>query len=334
MNNPDLLSEVEVARFTIAKSGGKITLDCVVTYRWENVFTLNLECGTKQEHALTCKKGIIRTERQSLETTMKGSVGFGIANFESEVKAHLEGELQFEESSEIENRFSFEAPKCGRRTVALYQRVRIYHLAYRDRRWLHQDSWSRRFIEWLPNIHDDSKQSLNDPKCGCKPDVQDGVDGVLLVTCKNFSLLEGYKRTLDHRIFLNTLKQTVPSNLIERAISGAPQALIRPVLRDSIPPHLLFLSGSRDQQFLMQLGRYVFPERFNSALSGQMESEALPMGKEIFERLDRIEYALIEMKEPMETSEARTVPRGWRKKWAKVAESGESADPGKYKVGL
>lgn len=261
----DLNSEKEIGRFSLNRKGGKVTLDCVVTRRWENIFLLVLKCGNRQEHKMTSRKGITRSERQTLETTMKASAGIGVAEFESEVKAQIEQEVTFEESLEVEKGFPFEAPKCGRLTAAIFQCTRVYHLKYRDDRFLHKDAWQKKIVEWLPIIRDESKTIENDPDCGCAVEPKDGFKGLVRMVGQKFSFLDTYKPGDNQNIILNTLRQSIPGQVaVSGEIGGAETALKDATPRGMIPPHLLFLADVADEAIRLQVKPYVPQELFDS----------------------------------------------------------------------
>ncbi|HYX26953.1 MAG TPA: hypothetical protein VE863_00195 [Pyrinomonadaceae bacterium] len=176
-------------------------------------------------------------DREDLETTIGGSLGLkGIAEFKSQVEGSTGRELRLEEVCEVEEEFNFKAPECGRFTVQLFQLCRLYKFGFQDERFLHKHRWSKTIKEWINRIHDASKQSENDPDCGCHLDPVTGIDGVLYLSLGSISMLAPLKKVRDGMI--------VPG-LIDRVFQDLKQIWSTTITldREQIPPHLLFLAN-------------------------------------------------------------------------------------------
>jgi hypothetical protein len=185
--------------------------------------------------------GISATERDELESTISGSFGLeGIIGFKSELRGKLSRELTLEETREEEEEFEFEAPKCGRRIVRVYQLVRIYHFLFRDYRWwrlFRKPDLFKTIIEGVDRIYDRSIEIENDPDCGCHPKPAIGLDGLVNVALGKIGMLVGYKQT-KNGLELPRLGITVRANNIHDVFFRTIQLNC-----EVIPPYLRFLAN-------------------------------------------------------------------------------------------
>jgi len=200
--------------------------------------------------------GISTTEREELESTISGSFGLeGIAGFKSELRGKLSREVTLEEVREEEEEFEFEAPKCGRRIVRVYQLVRIYHFLFRDFRWwrlFRKEELFKTIVEGVDRIYDRSIEIENDPDCGCHPKAEIGIDGLVNVALGKIAMLVGYRQTKDG-IELPSLRTIVKGDNLQ-------DILFRTVIvgSEAIPPYLRFLANESstilNAQFFPEVG--------------------------------------------------------------------------------
>lgn len=149
---------------------GKATLTCTPWEEWRVLaptpFTLS--CGNARERTITRRIGIEQAERESFEASLGATLGQkGIASLESAIKGQIGHEVRFLVGAEESEKFQFNSPACGRKTVRLYQLVRCIHLKYEDRRLWHKDAVDHTVTQWLPSIYDASFAEQYSPECNC-----------------------------------------------------------------------------------------------------------------------------------------------------------------------
>jgi hypothetical protein len=215
---------------------GKARLHCTIEERWEDILIRPLVCGDKYKHLFRQRIGVTAIERTSLETVIKGSLGLkAIAEFETEIRRVTGQEIHFEEMRELEEESTFEAPKCGRYTLKLYQLKRYYTFYYEDSRIWHRDVWMKTITEWTNRIYNASVQIKNDPACGCKDTEDNDDDALVLVDLGKIIMLVGCKIS-DSGLQLPSLSLSIDADIDLLESMGV---TINSTL---IPGYLLFLT--------------------------------------------------------------------------------------------
>src|SRR6185369_1616875 len=244
----------QVDQFTLPLHNGKAQLTCKIFERWEERTSRSLNCGMRRKRTLRKTIGISATERDELESTISGSFGLhGIIGFKSELRGKLSRELTLEETREEEEEFEFEAPRCGRRIVRVYQLVRIYHLFFEDYRWwrlFRKADLFKSITEGVDRIYDRSIEIENDPDCGCHPKPAIGMDGLVNIALNKIAMLVGYRKTKSS-LEIPTLGIVVRANDIHDVFFRTVQ-----VNCEAIPPYLRFLA---DESATVLTGEF-FPE--------------------------------------------------------------------------
>jgi hypothetical protein len=236
--------------FELPLHRGKALLRCTVFEKWEDHIVGTLKCGARRREKLKKTVGVKVAQRASLESTVTAAFGFeSIAEFKSQIKSKLDRELRLEEGIEEEQEFVFEAPKCGRRTLHVYQYTLIYRLYYQDRRlwpW-RKPSYTESIQEWLKPIWDDSKSVQQDPDCNCGQKPERPMDGLVRLSAQSFGMLLAYRRR-GGLIELPGLGLAFPARRI-RDLYDVPLTLPR----KSVPAHLLFLAGDDAPEIVARL---------------------------------------------------------------------------------
>jgi len=110
-------------------------LSCTMTEEWIGRKDWSFGCGEKRKYTLTKILGTSVTDRQDLESTISSSLNLsGISELKSEIKAKLGREVRIDETTQEEETFEFESPKCGRVDYTLYQLRRGFEFVYQDKR--------------------------------------------------------------------------------------------------------------------------------------------------------------------------------------------------------
>lgn len=217
---------------------GKARLDCTIKEDWVEVFKVPLRCGNKFRRLIRRRTGISRTDRDEFESTVATSLGMkGIAELESRLRSGTSQEFRFEESCEEEDEFTFQAPKCGRLIVMIYQLRREYTFHYRDDRLLRRADWTKTLEERRNRISDQSRQIENDPDCGCSQSPSIGSDGDIVLDSASFNMLLEYKKE-NGRIVFPRLKMYFETNRLQELTTGEFD-----IQREAFPQYLLFVSG-------------------------------------------------------------------------------------------
>lgn len=226
----------ELTRFSLPLNEGKATLACVVTIRWHELMVRTVKCGAKYSRKLTSRLGVEKSQREDLEAVVKGSLGFpGVGNFESTLQAKAGFETRLEYASELEESFEFDSPKCGIRTIMLYQLQRVYHLTFKGRGFFKDEEWEKSFVCWSDRIHDGGKRMEFDPECGCEPPTRPDPDGTFYINLGKISLLSTFHER-EGRIYIPGVKARVTPEISRTKASTVN------IQRKMIPKHLLFLA--------------------------------------------------------------------------------------------
>lgn len=213
---------------------GKAELECTISEGWGQLIVHSLKCGAKYVRKLKRSIGMVYTERDDLESLVSGSLGLkGIASLDAQISSKTGTELQLNRSEEIEDEFTFEAPKCGERIIALYQFWRTINLKFHDDRLFHKKEWSMSTTYWADRIHDNSYMVSVIPECGCPSGDVEPDNGKIYVDIGNVTMTTDFIESGD------SLK--IPALDLEIDKS----ALHKPVQfnRSKLPTYLLFLAG-------------------------------------------------------------------------------------------
>src|SRR5262249_22313019 len=149
---------------------GKARLVWRLLERWEERKSQTLHCGEKLSVKLSRLVGVTDTARREIESAIQGGLGLRGFDLKSEIRSRFGRELRLEERQEEEKQFELEAPRCGRRTLSIYQFKRIYQLRYEDNRfWLwRKPSFNKTLEEWVDHVFHRTSDLDNDPECRCK----------------------------------------------------------------------------------------------------------------------------------------------------------------------
>jgi len=219
---------------------GKAQLKWSVVERWEERLGRSLNCGMERTYTLKKILGVSLTEREDLESTIATSVGTkGILEAKSEIRSKLGRELRLEETQEEEEKFHFQAPKCGRITLRVYQFMRLHEISYKDNRfWLwRKENFSKTITEWVNYLYDNSVVIDVDPACNCKDGPDNKIEGLARLSVGTIAMLVGYRQG-ESGLEFPALNMIFPDERIE-------EMFFRPFTLDAaiIPNHLRFLVG-------------------------------------------------------------------------------------------
>jgi hypothetical protein len=233
-----------VSQFSINLHNGAATLTCDIGERWEEILARTIKCGGQFTRTLKSRRGISISEKTNLAAAVTGSLGLkGIAELQSKMSGEFGRTVNLEESLEVEDAYHFEAPKCGRRVIKLYQQQRHLFLRFEDRRVFRNTPWSDVFIEWLDRIHDGSRVVDNDPDCRCGTvENERKSDGRFLVTVGNTTLVARFEAR-NGQIYLPDLRARLPTSF-----SWKNRFTVN-LERRMLPDYLLFLMRDEATSF-------------------------------------------------------------------------------------
>jgi len=278
MSNTDFHLDTRIVGETvISLHDDKAKFSCTIEENWEEILLRILSCGAEWSRTLIHRKGFERVAKQDLEAAVKATLGsLGLPQLGLAIKGSTGLELHFEEFHEVQETFKFDVPKCGRRTVLLYQLKRTFTFSYYDSRFFHKDSWTKRLIQWVDRIHDASKLTSNDPNCGCPDDPRPPLHGLLYVDAGNISLLTPY-RVIPDGVLLPVIdaRTSLGINQIADLVTILPTSVF--------PKYLLFLGGVSDNQLTVRFHLYL--EDWSSATHLRIQQDpALLQVEDLFTR--------------------------------------------------
>jgi hypothetical protein len=261
--------------FSIPLYEGKAELACTISEYWKQVMTRTLKCGATYTRTLRRILGVTSVEKDDLQSLISGSLGIkGIASLKSEIKTKSGLELRLDYTEEVEDHYSFNAPRCGQRNIILYQFQRLLQLSYRDTRRFRKDCWTIIVTCWVDRIHDGSEVIDYIPECGCPRKRENGKDGELLIRLGKISMIvgyfekEGYIHVPDLDLKIRGDKHSLPELRVE-------------LKREAIPSYLLFLAKEDAPILRAQLALYTdFGKVYEKRKSADLrESDRTQLGK-------------------------------------------------------
>jgi hypothetical protein len=265
------IGEREAGSFTLYDDKGLLT--CTVMEEWVRRKAWSIACGEKRRYVLKKVLGMSITNRRELESSISSSLKLaGIAQLKSQIKAKLGLEIRIDETTEEEDEFSFEAPKCGRIDHAVYQLRRVYKFVYQDQRSFLQrlpDLWSDKSFskvaeEWVDEIYGQPLPTDPDPTCKCK-DPQRGYDGLVNLFLGKVGMLVEYQHKAEKLVF-PALRYSIPARPIED-IFGTEISFDREV----IPKYLLFMANEQRSKLTGRFSPYVKVPAKRQAVQIQQE---------------------------------------------------------------
>ncbi len=233
---------IEIGSVNIALD--KLRITGSVTERWDQILSRSISCGDKYKRTVERTVGVSETQREDLETFIKGNVGIkGIAQIESEIQSSIGKTVTLSYNSTEREEREFEAPKCGRRTLIIYQQIREYNLQItKEVSWPFQkNSTHVVLIERLDSFYDKSIVEENDPDCKCSKKSDDPVDGLLaLLLNGNYRINTPYSLS-DGKITLKNLDLVISAEDAGRMLIGNYK-----LNRDHIPDYMVFWSKIKE----------------------------------------------------------------------------------------
>lgn len=242
MNRVEFFNGIKLEKnFSITLNGGNTVLDITILGFWEQILACYLVCGDERSRKLTRRVGISTREKNDLEGTITGSLGIkGFASLESQIRSSSGFEIQFDRTEELEDKFTFTAPKCGSKNVFLFQYKSIIEINYLDNRWLKKNKGTIKAEYWFDKIYDGSYAEFEIPECGCKSNSPYNDNKTVIINIGKISMLADYYIEGKY-IVIPELGQRIESS--ENHLNGF-KLLIR---RENIPSYLLFLAGENEE---------------------------------------------------------------------------------------
>ena len=254
----------ETANFTLDLFDGKATLTGTVSERWDDVMVKTIKCGDKFKRTLVRRIGLSRSEKEEVDSAIKGSIGVsGLASLESSISAKIGVETRFEVVDEVQEEFTFASPQCGIRIIRLQQLQRLYRLEYRDTRAFKKD-WQKPFVERVDRVHDAGISKKYDPDCDCeeKKD-RDDDDGTFVIHLGRLTLRAAFSER-NGFLYFRDLGARIPA-----PAARLEYATVR-LKPGMLPPHVLFLAGLSDEPVI---ARFI-PENVPSYVGQRTEATA------------------------------------------------------------
>jgi hypothetical protein len=253
----------------------KVRIQGKIYERWIQKLSRSIACGVKEKRTIEKKVGLTQTQREDLESLVKGSIGIkGIASIESQIKSRIGSDITLECVINEKEEKEFEAPKCGRITICVYQLVREYELTIIDKRFLSFSKQAKKIhlIEYTDNLYDESPTTESDPDCGCKDPIDDSDDGLLcLLINKKYQLLTTYKE-LPEKVLLKSLNISLTEADIGRLTLGKLR-----IDSSLIPAHIMYLADIKEETVPVSLNT-------NANLAFSYEEKML-LNNTIFEQM-------------------------------------------------
>ena len=189
----------EVASFTVPLDKGRASLNCRLYEQWEDTDnTTTARCGDPGVIELKKVVGFSERDLEAFNAVIEGSIGVeGIAQIKSKIESTIEKEISWNVEVSTSKKSTFSSPKCGRKTMFVYQLIRDYEFAFQRRRWGMTKSWERKIRERM-NIHDFMPDIEEyDENCNCpNPPAPQKFNGMLVIDMGCVSIRAPYRKFL------------------------------------------------------------------------------------------------------------------------------------------
>ena len=206
----------EAASFVISLHDGGF-LNCKIFEHWEDTDnTTTARCGDPGVIELKKVVGFSRRDIETLNSSIAGSIGAsGIAQIKSKIESTIQKEISWTEETSTSKTSTFSSPKCGLKTMFVYQLVRDFEFEYQRRTMFNNiKSWERQIRE-RTNVHDFFPliEEYNEA-CNCpSPPKPKNFDGLLVIDMGNVSMRAPYRKTtagieveIDRKVYKISIK--------------------------------------------------------------------------------------------------------------------------------
>lgn len=266
MNNYFFPERRQVNNFSLNEKKGKVKIDVTVYEQWDNISMRNISCGEKYIKRFERKIGIKKEVKEELESSIKSSIGInGLAKLEGQIKNKISSSFSFDHWIHESEERELTAPKCGKRIIEIWQKLRIYYVEIIDTRVFSSFKGCNKqiFSEYLDFFHDNAKVFSYDPSCGCGGKEFTPEDGIFEILIGNKVLmLSPYRKLENGNILIENLD-------IELNIQDLGQMMLGEYKIDYevIPSYLSFLGDLENCQCNITLRNHnSFTDNFNDSI--------------------------------------------------------------------
>ncbi len=193
----------DIAHAEFTSENGKTMVACVVYERWVPIHQETIRCGATLECKLKRHLGVKVEEKRKFEEKLSATVGLkAIGNIQTAITEKSSISSVMEDYVEVERNLTYEAPRCGKYQIHLFQLARFVQVSGSTRRFLREPlEWTSSLSEHLNFYYDASDSSDYDVSCDSeepKQKEQKGghylVDlGVLAFRAPYYHLEDGFK---------------------------------------------------------------------------------------------------------------------------------------------
>lgn len=219
--------------------------------KWVQKIGRSVACGAEEKRVIKRELGIEKTQREDLESLVKGSIGIkGIASMEAQITAKIGTEVTLKHLTSVEEEKRFAAPECGRITICVYQLVREYDLTITNNS---SFSFSKKpktiqITEHTDNFYDETVRTDSDLDCGCKKTDEPEDDGLLSLMIKdNYQLVAVYKQ-MPEGVLLKSINLFLSVSDLGKMVLGK-----HTINASVLPKHILFFSGIKEETVPLEL---------------------------------------------------------------------------------
>lgn len=227
----------EVGSFTMPLDDGKSSISCKIYEQWQDTDnTTTARCGDPGVIEVKKVVGITERDEQTLKSSIESTVGVkGFAEIKSQMEVSVGREIRLHVEESTSKTSTFTSPKCGRKTMFVYQLVRDYEFSYSRRKWGWTKSWERKIRE-RSNIHDFMPDIEDyDENCNCKNLPQpESFDGMVVMDMGNISVRAPYRKTTEG------IEIRLDASLLKISISSSEDFLVK-IPTAALPEMVVFL---------------------------------------------------------------------------------------------
>jgi len=151
----------QVGQFEKLVENGRGRIDCEIFEEWVDIdLSTTAYCGAGGSCVVERSVGLSEKVVHTLKSVIEASIGIkDLLSLKSQVEETIGREVNWSVTDKATKTFTYNAPKCGRYTLVIYELTRIYVLTYYRKKLITfgKDVWTKKWSRTLPertNNHD------------------------------------------------------------------------------------------------------------------------------------------------------------------------------------
>lgn len=102
--------------------------DLSIGQYWENIYRSDCSCGVEKTWTWRRKSGWSKEYSAAIEAELGFSLSIGLASISPKITAKINKSVNISMEQEEEEQTKFNAPKCGKHEIAIYQLISLWNI--------------------------------------------------------------------------------------------------------------------------------------------------------------------------------------------------------------